>query len=170
MKVGFIGLGNVGGKLAGSLLRNGYDLMVRDLDREVAQPFVDAGARFAESPRDMAEQCDLVITCLPSPAASAAVMEADDGLLAGFGPGWGSVKVTAVLAAASMAGVPPLLGFIAKEKALLSAIDGHFIGAWWVVAAIVAGSVLTFAYSARFVLGVFGRLADASAADADHPT
>ena len=43
MKVGFIGLGNVGGKLAGSLLRNGYDLMVRDLDREVAQPFVDAG-------------------------------------------------------------------------------------------------------------------------------
>ena len=70
MKVGFIGLGNVGGKLAGSLLRNGYELMVRDLDREVAQPFVDAGARFAESPRDMAEQCDLVITCLPSPAAS----------------------------------------------------------------------------------------------------
>ncbi|MGA1766158.1 MAG: proton-conducting transporter membrane subunit, partial [Ilumatobacteraceae bacterium] len=89
--------------------------------------------------------------------------------LAGFGPGWGSVKVTAVLAAASMAGVPPLLGFIAKEKALLSAIDGHFIGAWWVVAAIVVGSVLTFSYSARFVLGVFGRLTDESAVDADHP-
>ena len=89
--------------------------------------------------------------------------------LAGFGPGWGSVKVTAVLAAASMAGVPPLLGFIAKEKALLSAIDGHFIGAWWVVAAIVVGSVLTFSYSARFVLGVFGRLTDESAVDAEHP-
>ena len=74
MKVGFIGLGNVGGKLAGSLLRNGYDLMVRDLDREIAQPFVDGGARFAESPREMAEQCDLVITCLPSPAASAVSM------------------------------------------------------------------------------------------------
>jgi multicomponent Na+:H+ antiporter subunit A len=89
--------------------------------------------------------------------------------LAGFGPGWGSVKVTAVLAAASMAGVPPLLGFIAKEKALLSAIDGHFIGAWWVVAAIVVGSVLTFSYSARFVLGMFGRLTDESAVDAEHP-
>ena len=56
MKVGFIGLGNVGGKLAGSLLRNGYDLMVRDLDREVAQPLVDAGARFAEEPRERDEQ------------------------------------------------------------------------------------------------------------------
>ncbi|MGB1823428.1 MAG: hydrogen gas-evolving membrane-bound hydrogenase subunit E [Ilumatobacteraceae bacterium] len=86
-----------------------------------------------------------------------------------LGPGWGSVKLTAVLAAASMAGVPPLLGFIAKEKALLSAIDGHFIGAWWVVAAIVVGSILTFAYSARFVLGVLGRLNDPSAVDDDHP-
>ena len=96
MKVGFIGLGNVGGKLAGSLLRKGYDLMVRDLDREIAQPFVDAGARFAESPREMAEQCDLVITCLPSPAASAAVMEAEDGLLAGFGSGkiWAEMSTT----------------------------------------------------------------------------
>ena len=42
--VGFIGLGNVGGKLAGSLLRNKCRLMVRDLDQTVAQPFIDAGA------------------------------------------------------------------------------------------------------------------------------
>lgn len=96
MKVGFIGLGNVGGKLAGSLLRNGYDLMVRDLDRNLAQSFVDRGAAFAESPQEMAEACDLVITCLPSPAASAAVMEADDGLLAGLGPGkiWAEMSTT----------------------------------------------------------------------------
>ncbi len=96
MRVGFIGLGNVGGKLAGSLLRNGYELMVRDLDPGVAQPFVDAGATFADSPKEMAERCDLVITCLPSPAASAAVMEADDGLLAGLGPGtiWAEMSTT----------------------------------------------------------------------------
>ena len=43
LKIGFIGLGNVGGKLAGSILRNGYDLTVRDLDRAAAQPFLDAG-------------------------------------------------------------------------------------------------------------------------------
>ena len=46
MKIGFIGLGNVGGKLAGSLVRNKFDVMVRDLDREVAQPFLDMGAEW----------------------------------------------------------------------------------------------------------------------------
>ncbi len=96
MKVGFIGLGNVGGKLAGSLLRNGIDLVVRDLDRAVAQPFLDAGAGWADSPRAMAEQVDVVITCLPSPAASAAVMEAEDGILAGLGAGkvWAEMSTT----------------------------------------------------------------------------
>ena len=54
MKVGFIGLGNVGGKLSGSLLRNGFDLTVRDLDKSIAQPFLDAGAHWAESPKTMA--------------------------------------------------------------------------------------------------------------------
>lgn len=94
--VGFIGLGNVGGKLAGSLLRNGLDLTVRDLDRDVAQPFLDAGAAWGESPRAMAEACDVIITCLPSPAASAAVMEADDGILVGLGPGkiWAEMSTT----------------------------------------------------------------------------
>ncbi len=96
MKVGFIGLGNVGGKLAGSLLRNGFDLTVRDLDRSIAQPFVDRGAKWADCPRAMADTCDLVITCLPNPQASAAVMEAEDGLLAGFGPGkiWAEMSTT----------------------------------------------------------------------------
>jgi len=62
MKVGFIGLGNVGGKLAGSLIRNNIDLTVRDLDKTVAQPFLDDGAKWGESPKAMAEQCDLLIT------------------------------------------------------------------------------------------------------------
>ncbi|MEM7564083.1 MAG: NAD(P)-binding domain-containing protein, partial [Pseudomonadota bacterium] len=66
MKVGFIGLGNVGGKLAGSLLRNGVDLTVRDLDTDIAQPFLDGGAKWAESPFEMAQSVDVVITCLPS--------------------------------------------------------------------------------------------------------
>ena len=96
MKIGFIGLGNVGGKLSGSILRNGLDLMVRDLDKGAAQHLLDAGASWAESPKEMAEACDVVITCLPSPAASAAVLEADDGLLAGLGPGkiWMEMSTT----------------------------------------------------------------------------
>ena len=93
--------------------------------------------------------------------------------IASLGPGWRTVQVTAVLAAASMAGLPPLVGFIGKEKALLAAADGYLAsvtgGAWVVTAAIVAGSVLTFAYSGRFVLGVLGRMTDRSVVDADHP-
>lgn len=98
MKVGFIGLGNVGGKLAGSLLRNGFDTTVRDLDKAAAQPFLDQGANWAGSPKEMIENCDLVITCLPSPAACAAVMEADDGILAGMSEGkiWAEMSTTDV--------------------------------------------------------------------------
>ena len=96
MKIGFIGLGNVGGKLAGSILRNGYALTVRDLDHDVAQPFLEKGADWAESPRAMAERCDMIITCLPSPAACSAVMEAEDGILAGLGAGkiWAEMSTT----------------------------------------------------------------------------
>ncbi len=96
MKVGFIGLGNVGGKLAGSLIRNNVDLTVRDLDKDAAQPFLNDGAKWGESPKAMAESCDLLITCLPSPAASAAVLEADDGLLAGLSDGkiWAEMSTT----------------------------------------------------------------------------
>ena len=96
MRIGFIGLGNVGGKLAGSLLRNGYDLTVRDLDRETARQFLDEGADWADSPREMAEACDVVVTCLPSPAACSTVMEADDGILAGLSEGkvWMEMSTT----------------------------------------------------------------------------
>jgi len=96
MKVGFIGLGNVGGKLAGSLLRNGIDLIVRDLDKSLAQPFIDGGAKWADSPREMAREVDILITCLPSPASSAVVMEADDGALAGLSSGkiWAEMSTT----------------------------------------------------------------------------
>ena len=96
MKVGFIGLGNVGGKLAGSLLRSGIDLTVRDLDRDAAQPFLAAGARWGESPAQMMRSADAVITCLPTPAASAAVLEAGDGLLPAMGPGkvWMEMSTT----------------------------------------------------------------------------
>jgi len=85
--IGFVGLGNVGAKLAGSVLRNGFELHVVDLDRELVEDFVGRGAIAASTPRALAEACDVVITCLPSPAASALVVEGTDGLLDGFGPG-----------------------------------------------------------------------------------
>lgn len=96
MRVGFVGLGNVGAKLAGSLIRNGIDLMVRDLDEQKVADFVALGAAAAGSPRELAEACDVVITCLPSPAICAEVMEADDGVITGLGEGdiWMEMSTT----------------------------------------------------------------------------
>ena len=84
MKIGFIGLGNVGGKLAGSLLRNNFDLTVRDLDETLTNSLKDLGAKVAKSPKELAEQSDLIITSLPSPEVSAEVMEANDGIINGL--------------------------------------------------------------------------------------
>ena len=84
MKIGFIGLGNVGGKLAGSLLRHKFDLTVIDLDKNLTKNFNDLGAKIANSAKELAEQTDLIITSLPSPEVSAEVMEAEDGILNGL--------------------------------------------------------------------------------------
>ena len=84
MKVGFIGLGNVGGKLAGSLLRNKFDLTVRDLDENLTKPFVKQGAKVANTAKELAEKVDLIITCLPSPEICSEVMEGSDGILNGL--------------------------------------------------------------------------------------
>jgi 3-hydroxyisobutyrate dehydrogenase len=87
MRIGFIGLGNVGGKLAGSLIRNQHDVTVLDLNRDLVEQYVGRGARAAATPIEMAEQVDLIITCLPSPAASALVAEGENGFLPALGPG-----------------------------------------------------------------------------------
>ena len=84
MKVGFIGLGNVGGKLANSLLRNKFDLTVIDLDFSVTKDFLSKGATVSNSPKELAEKVDLIITCLPSPKICAEVMEGNNGILNGL--------------------------------------------------------------------------------------
>ena len=87
MKIGFIGLGHVGAKLAGSLLRNGFELTIRDLDHAAGDALIQQGATWADSPQQAAEASDIIITCLPSPTVSAQVMEADDGVIAGLSAG-----------------------------------------------------------------------------------
>ena len=84
MNVGFIGLGNVGGKLAGSLLRNKFNLTVRDLDKNLTKQFESLGAKIANSAKELAEEVDLIITCLPSPEICAEVMEGKNGILEGI--------------------------------------------------------------------------------------
>jgi len=87
MKVGFIGLGNVGGKLAESLLRNKFDLTVIDLDSSITKNFVAKGASATESPKELAQKVDLIITCLPSPSICSKVLESHDGVINGLSKG-----------------------------------------------------------------------------------
>ena len=97
--------------------------------------------------------------------------------LSGLGPRWPVVATAALLAAASMAGVPPLLGFIAKELALDGLLADGTPYQWALLTVVVVASMLTFAYSARFVWGAFGP-ADAHheaeqelvGSDAPHPS
>jgi len=84
MKIGFIGLGNVGAKLASSLLRNSFDLTVLDTDPQQMQVLLDQGAKSASDAKELAEKNDVIITCLPSPLVSAQVMEQENGVLQGL--------------------------------------------------------------------------------------
>ena len=84
MKIGFIGLGNVGGKLAGSLLRNNFELTILDLNSKLMKKFEEKGASIANTPKELAKNVDLIITCLPSPEICAEVMESPDGIIEGI--------------------------------------------------------------------------------------
>lgn len=74
MKYGYIGLGNLGGHLAASLIRAGHDVVVYDRDASLAERHRAMGATVAGSPAEVAELADHVFTCLPSPAVSEAVL------------------------------------------------------------------------------------------------
>ena len=87
MRVGFIGVGNLGAHLAASLVRAGFEVTVHDRDERAAAALLDAGASWASSPQETAERTDSVITCLPTPAAVAAVVTGEAGILAGLGRG-----------------------------------------------------------------------------------
>lgn len=116
-KIGFIGLGNVGGKLAGNLLRHGVDLTVRDLNADLEAQFAARGAARASSAAEMASRVDIIITCLPSPAATAAVLEQPDGLLSALKPGqvWIEMSTTDAAEMTRLAARVEARGGIAME-------------------------------------------------------
>jgi 3-hydroxyisobutyrate dehydrogenase len=74
MRYGFIGLGNLGGHLAVSMLKAGFEVTVNDLDPSLGKRHVDMGAAWAATPADLARDCDAIVTCLPSPAVSEKVL------------------------------------------------------------------------------------------------
>jgi len=87
MRYGFVGLGSLGAKLAASLRRGRFDLVVHDIDPKAADPLLAAGASWADTPLALAAQVEAVVTCLPSPAVSERVLTGPEGLLAGLKPG-----------------------------------------------------------------------------------
>jgi 3-hydroxyisobutyrate dehydrogenase len=94
MRYAFIGLGELGGKLAGCVLRAGFPLVVHDRDARAMVRLAADGATVAPSPRAAAGQADAVFTCLPSPAASEAVLTGEDGILAGLAPGGAWIEIS----------------------------------------------------------------------------
>ena len=84
MKYGYIGLGHLGANLAMNLVKAGYQVTVTDLNKDNAKKLIAAGALWADTPKGVAENADAVITCLPSPKVSMAVLTGKDGILAGL--------------------------------------------------------------------------------------
>ena len=67
MRVGFIGLGRMGGPMSGNVLAAGHDLIVHDISEAAAAPLLAAGAAWAATPRQAAAGREMVITSLPAP-------------------------------------------------------------------------------------------------------
>ena len=122
MKIGFIGLGNVGGKLAGSLLRNNFDLTVRDLDNKLTKKFFTKGASIAKNPKELTKNVDLIITCLPSTKICSEVMESEDGVINGLSKN----KIWLEMSTTDESEIKRL-GKIVKEKGALP-LDGPVSG------------------------------------------
>ena len=87
MRYGYVGLGHLGANLAMNLVKAGYQVTVTDLNKDNAKKLIAAGAIWADTPKGVAENSDAVITCLPSPKVSMAVLTGKDGILAGLKKG-----------------------------------------------------------------------------------
>src|SRR5258707_9110580 len=87
MKIGFIGLGMMGSGMAANLQKAGHDLVVHDLRRAAAEPYLAAGAAWADNPRAVAEAAEVVFTSLPGPPEVEGVALGENGLLSGMSRG-----------------------------------------------------------------------------------
>ena len=87
MKVGFIGVGTMGAGMVNNLQKNGFDLVVNDMNQQSASRFISAGATWAPTPKEVAQQSDVVFTSLPGPPEVEAVAMGENGLFEGMKPG-----------------------------------------------------------------------------------
>jgi 3-hydroxyisobutyrate dehydrogenase len=144
MRYGFIGLGHLGGHLAASLVRKGFDLTVYDLDPAALAALVDKGARPAASPGEVAAGVDAVITCLPSPAVSEKVLTGKDGILAHLRPGatWIEMSTNDLEVIERLAGLAAERGVLTLEAPVTG---GVHLAATGDITVLVGGDAATFA-------------------------
>ena len=87
MRIGFIGLGNMGGPMALNLMKAGHSLVVNDIRRAMAEPHLAGGARWADTPAEVARMSELVLTSLPGPKEVEAVALGENGIILGIAQG-----------------------------------------------------------------------------------
>jgi len=126
MRIGFIGLGNMGANMAMVLARAGRQLTVHDIDRERAAALEEAGAQWADTPRDCAQGADILITSLPRPQTVEAVMLGETGALAGLGEGaiWVDTTTNDVDVVERIAAMAAERGAHTVDSPVTGAVDG----------------------------------------------
>ena len=87
MRVGFIGNGSIGQPMASQVLAAGFYLVVHDINQSAVTPLLEAGAEWSDSPKAVAQQCEIVCTCLPGPPEFQQVVYGADGILEGIAAG-----------------------------------------------------------------------------------
>ncbi|HZQ36061.1 MAG TPA: NAD(P)-dependent oxidoreductase, partial [Dehalococcoidia bacterium] len=154
MDVGFIGLGNMGNPMARNLIRAGHQLIVYDLREHAAANLIELGARWADSPKAVAEQCRVVFTSLPGPPEVERVVLGPDGVLAGAASG-------SVLFDLS-SNAPPVIRRIAAQAAdrgvtvLDAPVSGGVSGAEKATLAVMVGGERAAFEAHRELLGAIG--------------
>lgn len=154
MKVGFIGIGQMGRHMAGNVLKAGYDLTVHDADQNAAADLVNRGARWADTPREVAAAGDIVITSLPTPAVVESVVYGPEGLI----NGWKNGDVYVDMSTNSPSLVRKIAAdAAAKGVAMLDApVSGGTRGAEAATLTIIAGGDAAALGKARDVLSAMG--------------
>ena len=84
--IGFIGIGNMGNAMAASLMKQGYELIIHDINKKSAEKLMQNGAQWAESPKEVALRSSIICTMLPSEIEAEKVVYGDNGVLSGLNP------------------------------------------------------------------------------------
>lgn len=130
MRIGFIGLGTMGGEAALNLLKGGHHLQVCDLARENAETLVDLGATWAKTPADATRDADVVFTMVFGPKQIAEVVRGENGLLNAIGPGqvWVDMTTNQPELARALALEVKEQGADALDAPVTGAVDGARLG------------------------------------------